>query len=124
MSGLGRLLQAGWAAAARLAGSQLTGLPVAAAAVLALVLLLSLSLAVRAGWRLAALRTESARRFAENSSRLEQLASRLARLEKVNEAQEMDARVDHDGDVAALLGPLLELNDALHRGRGSKEEAP
>jgi hypothetical protein len=124
MSGLGRLLQAAWVAAPWLAGSRMTGLAVAAVAVLALVPLLSLALAVRAGRRLAALRSESAWRFAEQGSRLEDLAARVARLEEVNEAQEMDARVDHDGDVVELLGPLLELNDALHRGRGGKEEAP
>lgn len=45
------------------------------------------------------------------------LGCRVERLAAVSQAREKDDRAWHDGDVAELLGSLLELNEALHRPR-------
>jgi hypothetical protein len=119
MTGLVRLL-ASWTLARMPGGSWMAGCLLSAAMLLAAALVLGLALVARSGRRVAAAQAADARRIADQESRVAQLTLRLERLEGVKAMHEMEARTCHDGNVIALLEPLLELNDALLSARGQE----
>ena len=73
----------------------------------------ALLLLARSCRRVAAAQAVAGRRLDEQVARLMALAARVERHETVLEAQELDARSRHDGDLIEILGPLRDLNDAL-----------